>query len=366
MEEINSSLLFIITISIAMVNPVGAECIDNKITVYTNIHDPVVTIQWPEYFSSQILLREGETWDISNGYALTIQSINVDAGTGTLIFKRNGSVLDQKVVSKGETYTYDSIFKANLDAVFVGMNTNLVKFENIYFFSEPYCWKFFQSGTTSMKSSDQWYYWESNYIDFRIYNKLKVSYGSIDGYLKPADEIQTIDGRNCIEFKGVYRGGDITITSNIAEASFTISGPGGYNKCVGGTSFNDNNVMGGSYTVNFMDVSGYTTPGVQEKTVTPGSVTYFSVTYIPLPTPTTTTPPSPTTSPTPSPTTSPTPSTTPTQIARSGEGGIATPTSTPTPTQNGDIDTLVIVALIGALATIIAAYFGYLAVKKNK
>lgn len=282
-----------------MVSPVDAVCIDNKVTVYTNIQDVVVSIQTPVPFSTaKKTLREGETWDIGSGYTLTIQSINVNSDTATLVFKKNGSVLDNKVVSGGQTYTHDSIFSANLDTVFVGVTTNITQFKYIYFLSEPYLWWKPQSGTTSMKSGDQWY-WESNYIDFSEENMWKVSYGSIDGYLKQANETKTIDGRNCIEFTGVYRGGDITITSNIAEASFTIRGPGGYSKSGGGTSWKDYNVMGGSYTVNFMDVSGYTTSGVQEKTITSGSVTYFSATYSLLPTST----PPPTLTPTSIPTT---------------------------------------------------------------
>ena len=332
MKEINYLLLFIIVVSIATVSPVDAVCIDNKVTVYTNIQDAVVTIQTPEPFATKTL-REGETWEIGSGYTLTIQSINVDATTATLVFKKNGSVLDIKEVSESYSYGTDgSIFSAYINKIFffVGRNgTGIVIFKYTNFLSEPYFWWKPQSGTTSKKSGDQWY-WESNYIDFSEENKWKVSYSNIDGYLKPVNEIQTIDGRNCIEFIGVYRGGDITITSNIAEASFTISGPDGYSKSGSGTSWNDYNVMGGSYTVNFMDVTGYTTPGAQKKTVTPSETTYFSVTYHTIPTPT------------------------------------PTPTPTPIPTPNGPIiDKDVIVALIGAIATIIAAYLGYRAVKKK-
>jgi len=354
MKEIKFSFLFIIVASIAMMNPVDAVCIDNKVIVYTNIQDAVVTIQTQEPFDiANKILKVGETWEIGSGYTLTLQSINYLSSpwTATLIFKRNGSVLDNKEVSDGQTYTYGSIFSANIDTIFVGSESRLVNFKYIYFLSEPYLWWHSQSGTSSMKSGDQWY-WESNYIDFSEENKWKVSYSDIDGYLKPVNETQTIDGRNCIEFIGVYRGGEITITSNKAEASFTISGPGGYSKSGSETSWKDYNVMGGSYTVNFMDVSGYTTPVAQTKTVIPGSVTYFSATYIPLPTPTSTLTPTPTLTLTPTSTLTPTPT--------------LTLTPTPTPTQNGDIDTKVIVTLISALATIIVAYFGYLTVKKNK
>lgn len=313
-------------------------------------------------------MRQGDTWDIGSGYTLTIQDVDVNSETATLIFKKNGSVLDNKVVSGGQTYTFGSIFRANLDKVFVGMTGDFVSIDHIYFLSEPYFYfdKNTLSGITSIKSNDQWY-WGSNYIDFSENSDWKVSYDSIDGYLKPANQTQNTAG-NCIEFTGVYRGGDITITSNIAEASFTISGPGGYSKSGGGTSWKDYNVMGGSYTVNFMDVSGYTTPGTQKKTVTPDTETYFSAPYTLLPTETT---PPPTSISTPE----RTPLTTPTLISTPEPAPLSTPTLilTPEPTQlqtapsppNDLIDKDVIVAAIGALATIIAAYFAYRAAKKK-
>ena len=344
MKEINFSIFFIILVFISLVNPVDAVCIDNKVTVYTNIKDAVVTIQTPE-LDREKTLRKGGTWDIGSGYTLIVQSINITTyvfpskfrgvtySKVTFVFKSYDSVLDNKVLSRGQTYTFDSIFSAKIDDIFSGMsiigtnNPDYTTLTNIYFLSEPYYWRIPQSGTTSIISGDKWY-WKSNYINFSEENRWKVSYDSIDGYLKPENENQTADGRNCIEFIGFYTGGVITITTNIAEASFTISGPGGYSKSGSGTSWNANNVMGGSYTVTFMDVSGYTTPITQTRTVTPSSETYFNATYTTLHEPT-------------------------------GEGDTET-------NENEDYNyTIVMVALIGALATIIAAYFGYLATKKK-
>jgi hypothetical protein len=370
MKEINFSIFFIILVFISLVNPVDAVCIDNKVTVYTNIKDAVVTIQTPE-LDREKTLREGGTWDIGSGYTLTVQSINITTyvfpskkgvtySKATLVFKSYDSVLDNKVLSRGQTYTFDSIFSAKIDDIFSGMsiigtnNPDYTTLTNIYFLSEPYYWRIPQSGTTSIISGDKWY-WKSNYINFSEENRWKVSYDSIDGYLKPENENQTADGRNCIEFIGFYTGGVITITTNIAEASFTISGPGGYSKSGSGTSWNANNVMGGSYTVTFMDVSGYTTPITQTRTVTPSSETYFNATYTPLHAPTTPTPTS-----TSTPTSTPTSTSMPTTTASPGGEG-ATETN-----ENKDYNyTIVMVALIGALATIIAAYFGYLATKKK-
>ena len=374
MKEINYLILFIIAVSIALVNPVDAVCIDNKVTVCTNIQDAIVTIQTPDLDKSK-LLKVDEIWDIGKGYTLTAQKIDVKGTTATFVLSRNGSLVDTKVVSVKSYYKYNNIFSAYIDCVFVGLTTNLTKLENIKFLSEPYYWWKTSSGTTSAKSENQWY-WESNFINFNEEETWKVFYGNIDGYLKPENETQTAADRNCIEFTGVYRGGDIIITSNIAEASFTISGPGDYIKSGSETLWNDYNVKGGSYTVDFLDISGYSVTADQTKTVTPGSVVYFSATYTPLPIPSTLTstpstpiPTIPTlipstpipTIPTPTPST-PMPTTpTPTPTAYpGGEGATQTPQI-----PDGNIDTNVIVALIGALATIIVGYLGYRAAKKK-
>jgi len=123
--------------------------------------------------------------------------------------------------------------------------------------------------------------------------------------------------------------------------------------------------------VDFLDVSGYSVTAAQTKTVTPGSVVYFSATYTPLPIPSTPIPIIPTpipstpipTIPTPTPSTPmpTTPTSTPTPTAYpGGEGATQTPQI-----PDGNIDTNVIVALIGALATIIVGYLGYRATKKK-
>jgi len=377
MKKINYLILILISIAvyIAPVNPIDADCNDKKVTVNTNIRDAIVTIQASNLDKTK-LLEVGEIWDIGEGYTLTAQEIDVDGGKVWFDLSRNGSSVKSRVVPVGEYYRYNNIFSANLEVVFAGMNTNLAKLRKIYFFSEPYYWCKTSSGTTSINSENQWY-WTSNPIDFVEENEWRVSYSSIDGYLKPENETQTASDWNCIEFTGFYKGGDIIITSNIAEASFTISGPGDYIKSGSGTYWDDYNVIGGSYTVDFFDVSGYSVTAAQTKILTPGNVAYFNATYTPLPIPST-----PITTPTPTSSTTPIP--TESTAGPGGDGITPTPTlsTTPMPTEStagpdGDgitstpeipddnEDTNVIVALIGAFATIIVAYIGYHAAKKK-
>jgi hypothetical protein len=280
-------LVFIIAIAafLAPIIPVDAVCNGNRIDVFTNIQDASVTIKAPVNMDSAIAkktLALGETWYIGSGYSLTVQTI--DARTTPrqtwLVFSRNGVQLDEKILSVGQTYSYSDIFSAYIDAIFAGA-TDMMQLRYIYFLSQPYFWET-NYGTTSLRSGGQWY-WESNDIYFSSYGSWTVSYGNVEGYLTPANETKSVAGNNCIEFTGVYSGGDIMVTSNIAEASFTVSGPGGYSKSGSSTSWSDQDVRGGSYTVTFVDVSGYITPQVQTKFLSPGSTVYFSGPYVAIP-----------------------------------------------------------------------------------
>lgn len=128
--------------------------------------------------------------------------------------------------------------------------------------------------------------------------------------------------------------GTIIVRTN-TEGRFRIQGPRIYN--AEGKSWEKERTLTGDYTIIFESVSGYKTPSSQTKLLSRGGTIVFEADYEQNPTPT------------------PTP--TPTSTSIDVEGGEGTK---PSP----DI-TNVIVALIGALATIIAAYFGYRAVKNK-
>ncbi|NOY64022.1 MAG: hypothetical protein GXO97_01270, partial [Nitrospirae bacterium] len=68
----------------------------------------------------------------------------------------------------------------------------------------------------------------------------------------------------------VYSIGSIHVTSNIAEASFTIEGPGGVTYTGSGMDWSISNVADGSYTIVYNDVSGYKTPPSETKTLSGG------------------------------------------------------------------------------------------------
>ncbi|MCK4796117.1 MAG: hypothetical protein KAT05_01980 [Spirochaetes bacterium] len=338
MNEIKYLSLFLI-VCVALVNPVNAVCIENKVSVYTNIQDSIVTIKTSDDYGFAHLW-EGETWDIEDGYTLKLQSVDlsVEPRTITIVFSNNGSVLEEKtVIMNGNSYGYRNIFSA-IPKIIEIRNYKLVKFEYIYFLGEPYLWWHPQSGITSMKFENEWF-WESNYINFNEEKMWKVSFENIDGYLTPVNETETVSEWNCIEFIGIYRGADIEITSNIPEASFIVSGPEGYSKSGSGETWNDDNIMGGTYNVTFMNVSGYITPIAQAKYITPGIVAYFSAIYSAT---------------TPTPSTSPTPAST----SSTSKPSELTFLQTPTSIFNIDFIQLLILAVVAGSFAILAAYIG--------
>ncbi|HWQ96093.1 MAG TPA: S-layer protein domain-containing protein [Candidatus Methylomirabilis sp.] len=68
-------------------------------------------------------MKMGETWDMGDGYTLTVQSIDIQTSPETvgLSLSKNGVKIDEKVLSEGEVYTYvqDMLANENNVPVFV-------------------------------------------------------------------------------------------------------------------------------------------------------------------------------------------------------------------------------------------------------
>ena len=79
----------------------------------------------------------------------------------------------------------------------------------------------------------------------------------------------------------VFFQGQIYVSTNLAAASFTISGPVTYNGS--GTLFNQASAPPGAYKITFAPVGGYRTPAPQTQTLATGGSIAFSGTYSPLP-----------------------------------------------------------------------------------
>jgi len=74
--------------------------------------------------------------------------------------------------------------------------------------------------------------------------------------------------------------GTINVSTNLAAATFTITGPATYMGT--GTSFMQTNAPAGEYTIVFGAVAGYQTPAPQSMFLAPGGTITFTGTYVPI------------------------------------------------------------------------------------
>lgn len=105
-----------------------------------------------------------------------------------------------------------------------------------------------------------------------------VTFNALSGYATPTAQQVTVTTTGQT-VTGVYQPqtGTINVTTNIAAATFTITGPANYSGS--GQSFTKTGAPAGSYTISFGAVSGYATPLNQTQTLTVGGTISFSATY---------------------------------------------------------------------------------------
>ena len=86
------------------------------------------------------LLRVGESLSLTDGWAITALEIDVDGKKSWLSLTNDGEEVENVVVTEGNHFTYDEdlgasddteVMNFTVETVFAGMNTNLVKINNI-------------------------------------------------------------------------------------------------------------------------------------------------------------------------------------------------------------------------------------------
>ncbi|MCD4842737.1 MAG: hypothetical protein K8R08_12185, partial [Methanosarcinales archaeon] len=85
------------------------------------------------------LMRVGETLDLPGGWGITALEIDVDGSKATMSISKDGEEVDNEVVSEDGYFIYKTnlggqiieVMNFTVETVFEGMNTNLVKFNNI-------------------------------------------------------------------------------------------------------------------------------------------------------------------------------------------------------------------------------------------
>lgn len=106
-----------------------------------------------------------------------------------------------------------------------------------------------------------------------------IAFRDVTGYSKPASQSYTLSAGGSINFTGTYTGarGTISVTTNLASATFSITGPASYSSS--GLSYSVANAPPGTYTITFGAVSKYTTPSAQTITLSPGGIISFTGVY---------------------------------------------------------------------------------------
>jgi hypothetical protein len=113
-----------------------------------------------------------------------------------------------------------------------------------------------------------------------------IGWGNVEGWTSPSSQTQSVGEGGTIDFEGTFLALPSTLVINpdpdSLNASWTVSGPGGYsNSGSGDTNIED--VQPGSYTVDWADVSGWITPSAQTKDVGIGLMVEFNSVYEPQP-----------------------------------------------------------------------------------
>jgi S-layer protein (TIGR01567 family) len=86
------------------------------------------------------LLRVGESLSLPEGFALSALEIDVDGGEGWISLTKDGEEIDNEVVQEGNYFVFEEdlgasddtvVINFTVETVFAGMNTNLVKINDI-------------------------------------------------------------------------------------------------------------------------------------------------------------------------------------------------------------------------------------------
>ena len=73
---------------------------------------------------------------LKENYSLTLMDLDVNAINAWIILSKNGEVVNDIIISVGESYNYNSLLSFKLDNVFVGTSSNYIEISNIYQYSE--------------------------------------------------------------------------------------------------------------------------------------------------------------------------------------------------------------------------------------
>jgi adhesin/invasin len=111
-----------------------------------------------------------------------------------------------------------------------------------------------------------------------------IVFGALSGYPAPPSQTLVLSPGGTITFTGNYgiaaATGTIKVTTNMATASFWLTGPASYNG--GGLWWSQTGAPSGAYTISYASIAGYQTPLSQTVFLSPGSTIAFNGIYTSL------------------------------------------------------------------------------------
>lgn len=83
--------------------------------------------------AERITLAVGETWSIGDGWSIQANAIDAKAAPKQiwLTLYRNGIKLDDKVLSEGETYNYNTIFSVKIASIYAGAVSDMATLTDV-------------------------------------------------------------------------------------------------------------------------------------------------------------------------------------------------------------------------------------------
>ena len=173
------------------------------------------------------------------------------------------------VLSEGGVISFSAVYGGSAASGTINVNTNLAGAS------------FVLSGPTSYAGNGT--AWLQASAPIGTYT---ITFGPLFGYTTPAPQIQTLVTGGTITFNGIYvpvgsTTGSIIVSTDLAVANFSLSGPAYYNGS--GTLWLQSNAPPGSYTITFGPVAGFVTPPNQTLILSAGGTITFAANYGPPP-----------------------------------------------------------------------------------
>ncbi|MCZ7404449.1 MAG: S-layer protein domain-containing protein [Candidatus Methanoperedens sp.] len=223
----NGSLLINLTLDMVFTGISSNLVILKNVSQYSEVNGSILINNATHQFIAGN--TSGIDWEINDGYKIKMVDIDVKAYPRMVWMRLNksNSIVDDKVVSWGEKYSYSNgstpVLNSTIDSIFKGINTTMVKLNGIYQFSEV-------NGSILINNeTHQFITGNISGIDWQINDGYKIKMVDIDPYAYPRMVwIRLNKGDNIVDDKVVswgekysYSNGSTPVLNSTIESIFS-------------------------------------------------------------------------------------------------------------------------------------------------